>query len=130
MSLQYSLYEIYHSNHHSICYAYIYIYIYIYICIITITIIIIITHLRPRLCLPRFGWHYPSNATLSDMAPCAFYGSTCLIWLLLFAVRFDTFAENMCYTSSVRQVITPEWSHALLHGRRRRAHVNMRRKSK
>ena len=46
---------------------------------------------------------------LSNTASFVFYGITCLIRLIELAALFNTFEENMCQTSSVRQVVPPEF---------------------
>ena len=49
------------------------------------------------------GWRYLSNA-----ASFVFYSITCLIRLIEFAALFTTFAEHMCQTIGVRQVLPPD----------------------
>ena len=41
------------------------------------------------------GWHFLSNATLSNTASFVFYGITCPIRLIYFAALFDTFEESL-----------------------------------
>ena len=45
---------------------------------------------------------------LSNTASSVFYGITCLIRLIEVAAPFATFEENLCQTSSVRQVVPPD----------------------
>ena len=61
------------------------------------------------------GWHHLSNATC--LIRPVFYGITCLMRLIEFAASFATFEENMCQTSSVRQVIPPEWTNKIITSR-------------
>ena len=76
-----------HSILHYISYVCIHIYIYIYIYICT--------------------YMYLSNATCLMRPHVVVHGTACLIRLLESAALFATFEEDMCQTSSVRQVVPP-----------------------
>ena len=54
---------------------------------------------------------------MSNRVSFVFYGNACLIRLIEFAALFAAFEENMCQTSSVRQVVPPDYPAILQPGR-------------
>ena len=50
----------------------------------------------------------PVRRYLSNAASFVFYGIACLMRLIEVTALFATFEENMCQTSSVRQVVPPD----------------------